>query len=426
MSLASQRCIKILIVEDEILLGKSLSNKLKKLGYDVVDFVTSGEDAIQTVASQKPDLVIMDIVIQGQIDGIEAATEIFKTYNVHVIFLTAYVDDKMILRAEHSGAYGYILKPFNTQGLDAAIRVAMRKHDQQTEILASLDLAEELSTKLQCAIKKTSLRMSGRGQAVTLEADLHQALEKAEFYVYYQPLICLRSRIIVGAEALLRWQHPLKGMISPTVFIPLAEKNQLVGSIGNWVLQQACKQAQTWQNLSPHPVKVAVNLSPRQVQQASVTDTIEKILTLTNLPANLLTLEITENALMEENSSLIQTIHDLKSLNIQLSIDDFGTGYSSLNYLQRFPFDILKIDRSFIQSCAQSTTNSAIVNAIIQLSENLSLDTVAEGVEIPEEAEFLRKRNCNLAQGYLFSPPLPATEFQEFLASYKLPEKTLS
>ncbi|MGF1571291.1 MAG: EAL domain-containing protein [Nodosilinea sp.] len=418
MNSSRHESIDILIVEDELLIAQNLSRKLKKLGYGVVDIATSGEGAIQLAASATPSLILMDIVIQGNIDGIQAAQEIFKNYNIPVIYLTAYADHETIQRAEYSGAYGYILKPFRVQELDATIRVAIQKHDQHNEAVKSLETAEELCSQLHSEIKKASQRMSGSAQAVALETDLHKALERQQLQVYYQPLVDLNTREMIGAEALLRWHHPRLGMISPATFIPLAEQNQLIAAIGAWVLQEACTEARGWQRLHPKPLKLSVNVSPDQFRQGEIANTVAAVLNHTGLPPELLALEITETVLMKQSFPLLQTIFALKELQVQLSFDDFGTGYSSLSYLQEFPFDILKIDRSFIQNSYRDTNKAAIVQAIIQLARSFNLDIVAEGVELQEEAEALLSQNCHLAQGFLFSPPLSSPDFQAFLMAH--------
>jgi EAL domain-containing protein (putative c-di-GMP-specific phosphodiesterase class I)/DNA-binding NarL/FixJ family response regulator len=417
MNQINSKNIKILIVEDELLIAQSLSTKLDRLGYQVLDTATTGEGAIQIAENAIPDIVLMDISIKGEMDGIEAATEIFQNYHIPVIYLTAYADDETVQRAEYSGAYGYILKPFRIQEIDATIRVAVQKHDQQSRVLESLSFAEELSTQLQNELKRTSLRIGGNAKEVVLEADLYKALERNQFQVYYQPLINLQTQKVIGAEALLRWLHPKLGLISPSVFIPIAERNHLISAIGKWVLQEACTQAKTWQKLYPTPLKVSVNLSPCQFHEEQVFTTVDAVLKSTGLQPELLSLEITEMTLMNPTLTLHQTIHDLKQLNIKLSFDDFGTGYSSLSYLQQFPFDVMKIDRSFVQNSHRDPRKSAIIQAILQLANSFNLDAIAEGVENQEEAQFLLQKSCDLAQGFLFSPPLTATDFQNFLAS---------
>lgn len=250
---------QILIVEDELLIAQNLSRKLQKLGYSVAGIVSSGESAIAAVLEKEPDLVLMDIVIKGDMDGIRTAEIIYKEYGVPVIYITAYADDITLQRAEQTGSYGYILKPFNERALHATIKLALSKHQQQAEVLKLLRTAEEFSQKLKSTIKTTALKLGGPTSRI-LESDLSVALEREELQVYYQPLVSFQTRQIVGAEALLRWQNSIRGNISPATFIPIAEETGMINSIGDWVLQEACTQVRHWQEQFAIPLKVAVNI----------------------------------------------------------------------------------------------------------------------------------------------------------------------
>jgi EAL domain-containing protein (putative c-di-GMP-specific phosphodiesterase class I)/AmiR/NasT family two-component response regulator len=410
--------IKILIVEDELLIGHNLARKLKKLGYDVVDIVSSGKDALKAVAEKSPELVLMDIVIQGEIDGIETATEIYKNYAIPVIYLTAYADDATIQRAETSQSYGYILKPFKERELHATIKIALQKHKKATELVKSLEMAEKMSQKLQNIIQTTVIHLGG-SEELTLEKDLHLAIERQELQVYYQPLVNIQNRQIIGAEALVRWQHPQRGIISPNLFIPLAEKTGLINPIGDWILRQACTQAKTWQSLFSFPFTISVNISADQFKDQSLVEKVNQILKETKLEAELLKLELTESLIVDDNISVIKMLNVLKSFGVQLAIDDFGTGYSSLAYLQQFPFDIIKIDRCFMRNITQNPDKIALTKAIIAIGHSLKLKIIAEGVETENEIDFLLENQCDMVQGYLFSPPLPADKFEVFFLSRK-------
>lgn len=247
-----------------------------------------------------------------------------------------------------------------------------------------------------------------------LESIIHQAIEKEGFQVYYQPRVDIHSREIRGMEALLRLPYN-GGFISPAEFIPIAEETGLILPLGEWVLRTACKQNRTWQTAGYPPLCVSVNLSPNQFNQKNLLFQIQKILAETELAACWLELEITEGAFMNKSASIINTFAGIKDLGIQISIDDFGTGYSSLGYLKRFAIDCLKIDKTFIDEIGQPSIDSSIAQAIINLGRNLHMMIVAEGVEKPEQLEFLRKHNCDQVQGYIFSRPLPSTEFEELL-----------
>ncbi|MBD1998542.1 EAL domain-containing protein [Leptolyngbya sp. FACHB-541] len=250
---------------------------------------------------------------------------------------------------------------------------------------------------------------------LAIEADLRYALKRSELQVYYQPQINLKTKMITGAEALLRWKHPQRGMISPAEFIPLAEATGLIVPIGAWVLQTACQQTKLWQAEGFDNLQIAVNLSAHQFGQPKLCEAIARTLQRTGLDPALLDLELTESALVQDVDSAIETLKQLRSLSIRVSVDDFGTGYSSLSYLQRFPFNTLKIDRTFVKSISQDAKNGAITTAIIQMAHQLQLQVIAEGVETPAELAFLSQHDCDLAQGYLFSPPVSAEAFTELL-----------
>jgi len=252
-----------------------------------------------------------------------------------------------------------------------------------------------------------------------LEIDLGTALEKSEFELYYQPQCDIMTGQIVGMEALLRWSHGQRGMVSPSQFIPVAEETGLIISIGEWVLQRACDRAQTWHNSSGRPLQVSVNLSARQFQQENLVETVAKVLSQTGLDPQLLALELTETSVMSDVLASIGILQELKAMGIHISIDDFGTGYSSLNYLKSFPIDTLKIDRSFISQVTSNDQDAAIAKAIIGMAHSLQLKVIAEGVETAAQLAFLCQEGCHGIQGYFYSPPLPAAEFTQFLAANK-------
>ena len=240
----------------------------------------------------------------------------------------------------------------------------------------------------------------------SLEHDLRHALANDELAVHYQPLFEMRSNRLVGAEALLRWRHPVKGMVSPAEFIPLAEDIGIINEIGDWVLRTACREAAGWSGL-----KVAVNLSPIQFRDSELVGKVAASLAATGLPARLLELEITEGVLLKDLPSTAQTLTDLKELGIHIAIDDFGTGYSSLSYLRRFPFDKLKIDRSFVTELGIDASAASVVSAIVNLGHGLGMRVNAEGIETKEQSSILRTLGCDEAQGYHYGRPCAASEF---------------
>ncbi len=250
-----------------------------------------------------------------------------------------------------------------------------------------------------------------------LESALRGALKNDELSIHYQPQVSLETGRVIGMEALLRWQNPAFGKVSPAEFIPLAEDNGMILPIGEWVLFTACTQARRWHDLGlTGPLRLAVNLSARQFRQPDLDRTVARALAESGLPAELLELEITESAFIHDAEEAIAMCRKLKQLGVKLSLDDFGTGYSSLSYVSRFPFDKIKIDQSFVSDIIENPVNAAIATAAIVMARSLNLSILAEGVETEAQARFLRGRRCDAIQGYLFSPALPATEFEQLLA----------
>jgi diguanylate cyclase (GGDEF)-like protein len=247
-------------------------------------------------------------------------------------------------------------------------------------------------------------------EQLQLQGQLRNALQNQEFLLHYQPQIDIASGRIVGVEALVRWQHPELGLIPPGKFIPLAERSGLVIPMGEWVLNEACRQAQRWRE-NGQPLVMAVNLSALQFRRGNLLETVSSALKLSGLPAELLELELTESILLHDIDVAIKTLHSLKELGVKLSIDDFGTGYSSLSYLKRLAVDKLKVDQSFVRDLAEDEDSAAIVRAVIQLGHTLQLTVIAEGVENDAQLAFLRNYGCDEVQGYLFSRPVPADEF---------------
>jgi diguanylate cyclase (GGDEF)-like protein/PAS domain S-box-containing protein len=252
-------------------------------------------------------------------------------------------------------------------------------------------------------------------ERLSLESRLRQALVNDELVIYYQPLLDLRTGRIRGAEALLRWQHPGLGLLPPAEFISLAELSGLIVPIGQWVLRSACAQVRRWQEMGFGQMSVAVNLSARQFQQADLVRHVTDALEQAKIPAASLDLEITESNAMQNAEVSISTLQDLKGLGIRLSMDDFGTGYSSLNYLKRFPIDRIKIDQSFVRDVPHDADDAAIAAAVIAMAHRLELTVVAEGVETEDQLAFLRQNQCDEMQGYLYSAPVSAEEFEKLL-----------
>jgi diguanylate cyclase (GGDEF)-like protein len=238
-----------------------------------------------------------------------------------------------------------------------------------------------------------------------LEMGLRQALQRNELRLVFQPLMGLRENRITGLEALLRWDHPQRGPIPPAEFIPIAEETGLIVEIGEWVLREACRTAAGW----PTEARVAVNLSPVQFKKRRLFETVESALAEARLPPTRLELEITESLLLSESDHTLQTLHRLRALGVRISMDDFGTGYSSLSYLRSFPFDKIKIDRTFMRDLSRKGDSLAIIRAVIGLGQSLGMSTTAEGIETEDQLRAVREQGCDEVQGFYFSPPLSSS-----------------
>jgi diguanylate cyclase (GGDEF)-like protein/PAS domain S-box-containing protein len=249
----------------------------------------------------------------------------------------------------------------------------------------------------------------------SVEADLRYALERNEFLLYYQPKIDLQTGEITGVEALIRWQHPYRGLVEPGQFVSIAEECGLMVPIGKWALRESCRQAQAWQDAGLRPIGMAVNVSSVELRNESFLEGVRTILLDTRLEPLYLQLELTESVLMHHPVSIIPVLQDLKAMGVGLAIDDFGTGYSSLSYLQQFPIDTLKVDQSFVHEIRTSTDNAIIVSAVIGMGRSLKHCVIAEGVETAEQLAFLRSQGCDEGQGYYFSRPVGASQFAKLL-----------
>ncbi|MGX5775012.1 EAL domain-containing protein [Methylorubrum zatmanii] len=250
-----------------------------------------------------------------------------------------------------------------------------------------------------------------------LERELREALQADRFELHYQPLVDLSDNRITGMEALVRWRHPERGLVSPALFIPLAEETGLIVPLGEWVLRQACRDAAGW----PDGISVAVNVSPIQLRHRGFAQSVLAALATSGLVATRLELEITESVLLDDTEANLETLHTLRKLGVRISMDDFGTGYSSISYLRRFPFDKIKIDRSFVRDCAAQSEAGAIIRAIVSLGASLGITTLVEGVETEPQLATVRAEGAQEVQGYLFSPPRPAAEIAALLEAGTCP-----
>lgn len=252
-----------------------------------------------------------------------------------------------------------------------------------------------------------------------IESDLHKALEQDNFVLFYQPQTDLNTENLVGAEALIRFQHPINGLMAPNHFIPILEDTGIIIRLGEWILHTACQQFKVWLDNDIPIEHISVNLSPHQFRSKRLTNMVAEAIEASRIPAHCLELEITESLLLEDTKNAMRTLHSFQEMGVRVTIDDFGTGYASLNYLKRFPVDCLKIDKSFIDGVAINPQDAAITVATIDMAHALGLRVIAEGVETIEQRDFLRDHGCDLAQGFLYSPPMEQHAFHEWVTQYQ-------
>ena len=327
-----------------------------------------------------------------------------------------------------------LAKPFSCEGhqfvVTPSIGVAIYPQDGETnaELLMNADSA---MYKAKSAGRNTyrffSDTMKVRSlHRLKMEDEIRRAIDKEHFELYYQPKIEIASGTIAGAEALLRWNHAKRGWISPADFIPVAEETGLILPLGKWVIRAACRQIAAWQRDPLYKTSISVNVSSQQMHSDDLVAIVRDAIADSGASATLLELEFTESLLMRDTEATIEALKSLRDIGVSLSIDDFGTGYSSLSYLKRFPIDTLKIDRSFVKDLHRDADDAAICAAILAMARNLDLKVVAEGVELKEQLDYLRRHNCDEMQGYLFSKPLPARDFETLFVAHTAKMKIAS
>jgi diguanylate cyclase (GGDEF)-like protein len=339
------------------------------------------------------------------------------------IFLIPIENDTKQAEAIANDIISALNLPFYIQGheifLTASIGITLYPHDGDTSeaLLTNADSAMYNAKRLgknRVEWFKAEIQAGGYERLI-LENSLRKAIQNDELYLVYQPLFDSHSGDIASVEALIRWQHPEYGIISPADFIPIAEESGLILPIGTWVIHEACRQNSAWQQQGLSPIRVAVNLSSEQLTQPHLPELIGEILIKNQLEAKWLEIEITESMILKDIHATTNILKRLKKMGIHVSIDDFGTGYSSLSYLGKLPVDILKIDRSFIKDIESDNSSSLVTGAIISLAHSLNLKVVAEGVETDGQLKEVRKRNCDIIQGFLFSKPLISEDLTKYL-----------
>ena len=388
----------LLIVDDEPQVRKLLETLLHHEGYQTVS-ASSGEEALQVVAQQAPDLILLDIMMPGM-DGYEVASQLKSddvTAGIPIIMLSALSDPGARVSGLESGAEEFLSKPIERIELSLRVRNLLR-------LTAHGERADNLRQALQPDVDRRDL-----------ETALRQAVERNEFIVHYQPKVELATDQLCALEALLRWDRPGHGAVSPAVFVPVLESLGLIVAVGRWVIEAVCQQIAAWQRSAIGAVEVSVNVSGHQLIEGDLIADIARILAQTGVEPHWLEVELTEGSLMENTQHTIFSLQRLHDMGVKISIDDFGTGYSSLAYLRRFPIDTLKIDIAFIREVTSNPQDAAITRTIIELAHSLNLRVVAEGVETQAQLAFLKDAGCDQIQGYLFSRPLPVATLERLL-----------
>ncbi len=398
---------KVLLIEDEISVRENLSDLLEAEGFETIA-AANGKVGIDLAISQVPDIILCDLMMP-EIDGygvLERLRQEILTATIPFIFITAKSTRRDVRKGMDLGADDYLTKPFTRAELLGAINSRLDKQIKMKNYLSN-NYSDISDFSPEMLLIKSSLRRA-------IEAG-----QRHEFQTYYQPIVDIISGKIIAAESLVRWISPELGMVSPAELIPLAESTGLIISIGEWILENVCKQAKIWDEANLSSLLFSINVSNFQFTQADFYQKISRILAEFGIPANYLELEITENTIMSDFHTAVYTMQKLQSLGVKITIDDFGTGNSSLVYLKDFPIDTLKIDRYFIHNIANEPEKSAITKGLIQIAHNLDIKVIAKGVETEAELNFLRQNNCDAIQGFLFSPAIAAAEFEDLLINPK-------
>ena len=363
---------------------------LKKMGERLLETVRHSD----TIARLAGDIFSLVMVVTSVNDTVLLAEKILK-----IISDPFFVEGHEVIITASIG-----ISIFPADGEDAASLLkrsesAMR-HAKKTGGKKYQFFAGEMNTRAKHRIET--------------ENNIRHALEQNEFLLYYQPKIDTKNEAIIGAEALIRWNNPARGLIPPGEFIPIAEESGLILQVGAWVLRRACKQCKDWLDEGLKPIRISINVASHQLRSSDFSDQVIAILAETRLPANLLELEITESNMMDNSVACMKVLQAFRDMGIHISIDDFGTGYSCLSYLSRFPITTLKIDRAFVNNL-QDNNNAEITRAIISLSHSLKLDVIAEGAEVADQIKFLGIHGCTVVQGFFYSKPVSAEEFEKML-----------
>jgi diguanylate cyclase (GGDEF)-like protein len=373
----------------------------------------TGDQFLKSVADRFKEVIRKtDTVARLGGDEFAIILEGLKTKESVSIFANKLVDE---LSKPHDLDGNMLISP-------ASVGIALSSNDSlcKNDLLRHADMAMYHAKKLggnQYSYYSKDINIK-TNSSLFLENELRVAMDKKEFRVFYQPKVIVKTGIIKGMEALVRWEHSEKGIIPPFSFIPLAEECGLIVDIGQWVLEESCRQTVIWHKKGFNDLIVSVNISPMQFNQKNFFTIVNNIINRTGINPEYLELEITESCTMSNVDETINTLHDFRNMGVKISIDDFGTGYSSLSYLNKMPIDTLKIDRSFIKDITAAGENGELAKLIIDMAKSLDLNVVAEGVETEEHLDFVLKQGSNEYQGFLMSPPVPADKFEVLLQKF--------
>lgn len=375
-----------------------LSSILSRKGFELIS-AYSGQMALESLQNVQPDLILLDINMPGMsgYDLCEIIKQNKLTKDIPIIFISALHDIQNVVHGFALGGVDYITKPFQLEEVIARVNTHISLHQLRRQLqIENQSLQDQIQEKYN--IDRD------------LYDDLSHAIQNNELELYYQPIIKIDSGNIDGFEALLRWNHPKRGRVSPIDFIPIAEQTGLINSIGAWVAKQSMFQLSRWHLNYPHVI-VSINVSGHQLLDPGFVSMIKKDIDSSGVPPTQIKLEITESAIITDVDRAIKLLHDLKSVGVKICLDDFGIGYSSLSRVQDFPIDVIKIDRTFLQQ-----KNWTIANIISLLADSLNLEVIAEGIETGDQLAKLRAMGCEYGQGYLFSVPLSTVDATNLLA----------
>jgi EAL domain-containing protein (putative c-di-GMP-specific phosphodiesterase class I) len=389
---------KILIVDDMPDNVRLLSSILSRKGFELIS-AYSGQMALESLQNVQPDLILLDINMPGMsgYDLCEIIKQNKLTKDIPIIFISALHDIQNVVHGFALGGVDYITKPFQLEEVIARVNTHISLHQLRRQLqIENQSLQDQIQEKYN--IDRD------------LYDDLSHAIQNNELELYYQPIIKIDSGNIDGFEALLRWNHPKRGRVSPIDFIPIAEQTGLINSIGAWVAKRSMFQLSRWHLNYPHVI-VSINVSGHQLLDPGFVSMIKKDIDSSGVPPTQIKLEITESAIITDVDRAIKLLHDLKSVGVKICLDDFGIGYSSLSRVQDFPIDVIKIDRTFLQQ-----KNWTIANIISLLADSLNLEVIAEGIETGDQLAKLRAMGCEYGQGYLFSVPLSTVDATNLLA----------